>query len=386
MFRRLPALCLAPCLVGASLLSSLFVACGDKDGDSGTVPVAPKSLVTYNAGLAVAFVPAANDRAPDTTAAVAALDADLVCLQEVWLPEHIALMADAAASSFPHQYFPDPSQDASDTPACTSEDLDPLITCANESCEGLCEDELIDCIFGSCPIEFVTLPYDCMGCAMAMVGGEVSDVADTCLSGSVAYAYDGAFGTGILSKWPLKSTELLTLDSTTNRRGVVHAVVEAPDGDMDVYCTHLTAVFSTIPYPRAEGSWGTEQAEQITTMRAWIDSTATTGRIALLGDFNTGPAGDGFSAEVSANYTALSADFTVPYLDGSPTCTFCDANPLVGGEGTGGVVIDHVLLRGLDGSFSGERVLDEAITAMSCDTEIAAAYSDHYGVRVEVAP
>lgn len=43
----------------------------------------PEVLTTYNAGLAIGFVPGAEDRAPATAAAIGALDADVVCLQEV---------------------------------------------------------------------------------------------------------------------------------------------------------------------------------------------------------------------------------------------------------------------------------------------------------------
>lgn len=362
----------------------LLLSCSGKDGDSG--PVAPKALVTYNVGLAVGFVPAANDRADDAIAAIAALEDDVVCLQEIWLPEHVQAMKDAAASSFPHQVFPEPDQEVAESPACMAEDLDPLIACADESCATACEDELVDCIFDNCSTPFLLLPYECMDCAMAMVGGEVSDVADTCLSNGVSFAYGGSYGTGLLSRWPIKSTDLLTMDSTTNRRGVIHAVVEAPDGDMDVYCTHLTAVFTRIPYPSFKGSWEEEQAAQITTMRGWIDDTSSTGRVVLMGDMNTGPEGDGFDSEVPADWEMLSPGYTTPYLDAEPTCTFCEGNPLVGGETEGGVVIDHIMLRGMAGSFTAARVLDQATTARSCDVEIPAALSDHYGVRVQVAP
>jgi len=375
-------------LGSALLLSGSLVgaACGDKGGDSGTVPVAAKSFATFNAGLAIGFVPAAETRAPQVAEAVANIDADVVCLQEVWIPRHVSMVAQAAPANFAWQDFPEASQDESTTPACTNDELDPLIQCADDSCGDACDDELIDCIFSNCPIEFVTLPYGCMDCAMAMVGGEVSDVADTCLNGAVSYAYDGSYGIGILSKWEMKDTELLTLDSTTNRRGVLHTTVAAPDGDLDVYCTHLSAVFDTIPYPSESGSWGEEQAAQIQTMRDWIDSTSSTGRVVLMGDMNTGPALSGIEGEVPDNYAALAEGFSVPYVDGDPTCTFCDANPLVGGEGDGGVVIDHIMLRGLDGNLTGERILTDDITATSCDAEISCTYSDHYGVKVSLTP
>ena len=32
-------------------------------------------------------------------------------------------------------------------------------------------------------------------------------------------------------------------------------MVDLPVGPADIYCTHLTAIFALIPYPRDEGSW-----------------------------------------------------------------------------------------------------------------------------------
>ena len=46
-------------------------------------------VVTYNVGLARGFVDYADQRAEPVAAAVAALDADVVCLQEVWLREEV---------------------------------------------------------------------------------------------------------------------------------------------------------------------------------------------------------------------------------------------------------------------------------------------------------
>ena len=42
--------------------------------------------------------------------------------------------------------------------------------------------------------------------------------------------------------------------------------------------------------------------------------------------------------------------FVNAYLEEDrPLCTFCDANPLNGGSGEGGSVIDHILVRGFEG-------------------------------------
>jgi hypothetical protein len=94
-------------------------------------------------------------------------------------------------------------------------------------------------------------------------------------------------------------------------------------GKVDVYCTHLSPVFVTIPYPRDSGSWATEQAEQIEALRGWIDQTKETDTVLLVGDFNTGPAEPGIDPEVPDDYATLSNGYANFYASADPECTFC---------------------------------------------------------------
>src|SRR4051812_18396889 len=57
----------------------------------GRATAAPSSsfrAATFNAGLAVGVVKLASERAEPVAAALPNLDADFICLQEVWLDEH----------------------------------------------------------------------------------------------------------------------------------------------------------------------------------------------------------------------------------------------------------------------------------------------------------
>ena len=59
--------------------------------------------------------------------------------------------------------------------------------------------------------------------------------------------------------------------STFNRRAVLHAELDtAALGTVHVFCTHLTAIFSSIPWPKPEGSWQEEQLAQINGAEASI--------------------------------------------------------------------------------------------------------------------
>jgi endonuclease/exonuclease/phosphatase family metal-dependent hydrolase len=254
------------------------------------------------------------------------------------------------------------------------------------NCGDSCIDELPACLLASCGLIFLSLDRGCMECAQANVGRPLEDIEATCTTGSTKYSYGGAFGTGILSQHPIEETEELLLDSTTSRRSVLHAVVDAPLGDVDVYCTHLTAVFALIPYPKPTGSWEEEQAGQIADMLDFIDETAETERVVLMGDMNTGPETDDARPEQLANWTELAASgMDTPFIDLDGSCTFCPENAIssVDSDATG-KLIDHVMEEGFEGEATAARVLDEEITIESCGEAIPGAHSDHYGVLVTV--
>lgn len=368
------------------LLAAILISgCPSEEPEPVPDPV-PITLTTYNAGLAVGFVPGAVERTPGTAAAIGGLDADVICLQEVWEPDQVAAV-EAAATNHPHRFWPAPQPEVLTDPACPAGELDNLLSCMENSCDGLCVDELPDCVLSSCAFQFLGLEKDCMRCAQASVGGEIDAIAASCEASATQYAYGGSFGTGILSRWPILESEELVLASTTNRRSGLRALIDAPDGPMDVYCTHLTAVFSIVPYPREEGSWAEEQAQQVADLRAWMDSTATSGRVALLGDLNAGPLVGANDPEQPENYEAAVAGLQAPYVEQDRRCTFCPDNPISSVDSDDfGVLIDHVLIDGFGGTTSATRVLDEEIPIETCGAEVPGAYSDHYGVSVTITP
>lgn len=352
----------------------------------------PVTLVTYNAGLAVGFVPGAESRTPLVAEALANVDADIVCLQEVWLADQIAAVQSATAASFPHSFFP-AAQQSSDA-SCAAGEIDPVVQCLETNCADACADEVPDCLLNYCVGPFLGLSLDCQRCAQANVGEDPASVGDTCTNAPVEFAYGGSFGTGILSKYPMGPVEEKVFASTSNRRSVLHTTVDVDGAPLELYCTHLTAIFDTIPYPRESPvfgapAWAAEQLVQIDEMNAWIDANGGD-RIALLGDMNTGPAVGDIAGEYPENYDQLAAGWSVPYADqASPVCTYCGDNPLQLGSGDDGDsrLIDHVMLKGFAGPNTSSRVLDETVAAETCGTPIdPAALSDHYGVQVVATP
>ncbi len=380
-------------------MTTLFLALlacsgGDDDGtDSGapTGDAVDMTFVTYNAGLARGFVPGADSRQADISAALGGVEADVVCLQEVWAADQVDATESATLAAFPHQFWPE-AQQSSDA-QCADTELDSMLECFAGSCSDVCTDQVDDCLLDNCAIQFALLPKDCMRCAMANVGTDPDGLAAVCEDAPVEFAYDGSFGTGILSKHPILSVDETVFASTSNRRSVLHAVIDGPNGELDVFCTHLTAAFDTIPYPRDEGNWVDEQADQIEEMLALANAEAGDHAV-MLGDMNTGPAINGMGAEEADNWALFAAegDWSAPYLEQAESdvaCTYCGDNPLVGASPDDNVsrVIDHILVKGFSGTVSTGRILDGLdTTAESCgDVTDPSPLSDHYGVEATVS-
>jgi endonuclease/exonuclease/phosphatase family metal-dependent hydrolase len=350
----------------------------------------PIRLVTFNAGLARGFVDLAGERVDPVVAAVADLDADVVAVQEVWEPGDVRQLQSAASDAgFDHAEFLDPSPETSGEPACHGDELDDIEACVRANCADVPTDQLADCVLSNCGAEYGELCESCQSCLAANVGQPLEAVLESCTAGAAAYAYGGAFGVGLLSRLPVEESDHVVLDSSLNRRAVQYARIDAgPLGDLHVFSTHLSAVFADIPYP-GDGSWEAEQARQIRRLLRLVDEAVPAGDpVVVMGDLNTGPPAGDMPGEVAENYQVLAdAGFESPYLDDDPACTYCADNPLVGGaDDDASVVIDHVLVRDLDGSVSVERVLDDEITVDRGGDEVRTRLSDHYGVALTITP
>ena len=137
------------------------------------------------------------------------------------LGDRLATIEAAVGDTFPHRFAPAPRQ--SSDAGCDPGVIDPLVTCVEESCEFTCADAVPDCLFASCPIQFIGLSPECMRCAMANVGETPSTIGDTCANAPIEFAYGGSFGTMLLSKYPIGTVEEHVFFSTANSRSVLHA-------------------------------------------------------------------------------------------------------------------------------------------------------------------
>lgn len=400
----------------ATLITSLaFTACGDSnepgveaDGgmDAGTDAQAHGELtaVTYNLGLldTVGFV---SERAPLAIEAAAALDADLLCVQEVWEQAHWDALVDADTTR-PHALRLAPEPGAMGQ--CSPDEFNPLQACAEPACGG--STELVACVIGMCATDVGGLSAGCQGCLLGAAAStsDFAAIRATCVGSSDStddldersYVSGGSYGTGLLSAIPFAETDERRLDASTVRRAILYARLDdTPLGTVHVFCTHLTAILSGLQYEGSYAGWEAENAAHVEALIEWVDEkTDADDKVLVLGDLNTGPSGADITASVPENYAAFeAAGFENAFLRGSDAaCTFCTSNPLVAAEDTGaGAAIDHVLTRGIEGSVSVERVLDELVTidvmgaAQDGGTgaleEREVGLSDHFGLRATLS-
>ncbi len=334
------------------------------------------------------YVPYTPERIAPVVEAVAALDADFVCLQEVWEPADVEAIQQGTAEAFPHQLYVDTTDLTSGDPACTPEETDPLLACVLEFCDG--NPDLAGCVMENCVAEFTSVSKPCSTCLVANIAKPIEEIITSCLEGSAALVYEGRNGVLLLSRQPLAETDHLVLDSFIIRRVLLHAKVEAETGPIHLFCTHLSTSISEIDYAGEFDDWKSEQAHQIDQAAEHIATAAGEDPAILLGDMNCGPAiPPDINAEWEENYQLfVDAGFEAPFVaQESPPCTWCSDNVLTGG--TKSRIIDHVLVKGL-GEWQEElvaaRILDQPITVTDPLTteEVEIFLSDHYGVQVRL--
>lgn len=388
---------------GGLILALAAFGCDDGDDDTGAgggggedmgVQAQALTVATFNAGIARGFVNHAGPRVPAVATALADIDVDVLCLQEVWdVPDREAIEAGAGLA---HTYNIPADAGECEGSACTDDEVDPLLACYAPNCADAPPGTIVECANEFCPDQVSSLSGPCITCIAGALTDEatIDDLIGACgpeANAAGCYAYDGSFGTDIVSRYPLADTDALVFESSLNRRAALYArIPDTPQGEVHVFCTHLSAVFENIPHPGEAdgGTWEAEQRAQIEAMRAWIDEKAGDGKVIVMGDFNTGPAvADRVLAEVPDNYEALIAGFDPTYSgQDDADCTFCGDNPLVTGvDRDKSVLLDHVLIRGFAGASStGAVILDQQITLDIDGMPVEAALSDHYGVQVRI--
>jgi endonuclease/exonuclease/phosphatase family metal-dependent hydrolase len=301
-------------------------------------------VATFNAGLAVGFLPNVRARLPHVVEALSALEVDLLFVQEFWLDEHWARLCDALAKRLPYTFRPPHVVVASG--GCTKQQLAPFIACATKHCADLRDEALARCVVRHCATYGLTLAPSCVNCMTHNITGSLEEMTTRCLCEATdgkhaPIAYGGSFGTGLLSREPLEAVDTITYRSSINARGAIYARTLG----LHVFATHFSP----------GGLGGSEQGPQFD---AFVDfAAATRGPAVLLGDLNTSSGSQLFAKLVRAGFREPDE------LDTRPTCYSSR--------------IDHVLVRDIDATVTTQRILDGRITLPNGERT---TLSDHYGV------
>jgi endonuclease/exonuclease/phosphatase family metal-dependent hydrolase len=367
-------------------------------------------LATFNAGLAVGVLPHAAERAPAVVAALAREPLDVLCVQEFWHESHWEELVSGLNGRLPQRLRPPPVRSEIGAP-CKRREIARAEACVNANCAAVPSSELAFCAMHRCAKFALDLSSECMGCLSRDPLRGAAEIFAECVEATpetrsrasakaarpaaanpdaeaASYYYGGSSGIGLLVGPPLLDAGLVRLPSTMHPRAVLYArLAGAAGADLHVFCTHLTPVLRGVAY-RGRGSWEAEQSRQIDALLEFVETKTRGGGVAvLLGDLNTGPGvPPRIRARLPEHYARLiGRGFVNPYLEASdPDCTYCYDNPVTGGTGADGILIDHTLTRGLTGRARAIRLLDQAVTILVRGQSVSTAYSDHYGVALEI--
>lgn len=396
------------------LLALCLLACASDDDDNSANHSADNTfkMVSYNVGLAPNFVPYTRERVPANEQLMAELEADVVCLQEVWLDEHVQALSSALTSRYPYQLTADPGQIVTSDAACSDADIVDLVACANTQCDSLSGTELVACVTAQCGSLLTALPSTCFNGVVASVG--TANITTELLVGIVTqptgiFSYGGSLGLILASRYPLQNTEFQDFieDSSSVHRGALYAEVEVNETTVVVGCTHSTADLSgSIEYPQSgkHGSWAGENLYQQDQMISFVKEKAGTRAIFFAGDFNCSIANE--QESVIAGFP----DSCQRWLDDGFVdpgaaqlgCTFCSNENLIlspqavagGGGGEGDLFLDHIYVKNLPSAESivATRLMDDLVSVDALDppqelaledAPISTHPSDHFGMGLE---
>jgi len=359
-----------------------------KAKDLGAPSPLPQYVATFNTGLARNYVPYLSERRSATIEALKRVEAEAVCLQEVWEDEDAATIVSGLKDVFPHHFrvsTKPPSSNAE--PSCTQNQLAPLSTCVEEHCRAA--DNVTECVMTRCGALFFALPGSCRNCLAANVSRPLPEILKKCTSGDASsWGYGGRNGLLLLVRNPFLATSDLRLDSFLLQRTVLHGKTRVLGGDLHLFCTHLSTPVAEVEYAGAHGSWKEEHAHQIELIIRFIKKTAGRRPAVLMGDLNCGPANAEW--EVHAEFPEhfqrlLSAGLRSPYSLDHGHCTWCGIESLGARPGER-KIIDHLLFANFgDEILLPERFLEERTTVTTASgKKLSVPLSDHYGVRVSM--
>lgn len=389
---------------------------------------------TFNVNLSGAYGPYGDVRRQPIIDSMADMDADVICLQEIWLQEDKDEVIHAAESHLPYAVFyehdletetTDPTDQNGDVPAppesspCDTPELEELLNrtvdclrdhCSTES-EGDDDGRLTTVVcgrhscFDSVQPEFMVNEQSlrCYACVATSVPTQTfGDMRELCTTETAAeLTFGGQSGVVVLSRYPIVESEVNVLPSTWSRRVVVSSTIDVPQaGTVDVHCAHLTPLFNApiFPYTGDYGDgdtnftgWAVENRLHVERLVEWVNDRSREGRAIILGSMNVGrehvdDSGIVVTDEGVESFAILEENYAYGVAEDYETsCTMCPENPITG-HVLRPVWVDHIFLKNLEPSSvttTERRYTDEVIDVESDSLTIP--LSDHYGLRSSIS-
>lgn len=388
---------------------------------------------TFNVNLSGAYGPYGAERRLPIIDSISDMDADVVCLQEIWLQEDKDEIVRAAESHLPHAVFyehdldtvaNDPSDQNGDVPAppesppCDTPELEELLNrtvdCLSEHCstepDGDDDGRLTSVVcgrhscFDSVQPEFMVNEQSlrCYACVATSVPTQTfGDMRDLCTTEPQAeFTFGGQSGVVVLSRYPIVESVVNVLPSTWSRRVIVSSTIDvAGAGTVDVHCAHLTPLFNApiFPYTGDYGDgattftgWAVENRLHVERLVEWVNDRSRDSRAIVLGSMNVGrehvdDSGIVVTDEGVESFTIIEENYAFGVAEEYvPSCTMCPENPITG-HVSSPVWVDHIFLKNLEPSSvtATERRYTEPVIDLESQS-LTIPLSDHYGLRSSI--
>ena len=325
------------------------------------------------------------------------MDADVVCLQEVWIGEDVEFLTKTLADVYPFSYSKlhhkgqVPPQIVPKVPPCNYLAASNFVTCIGRNkCirKGNSIQQTYFCVVTTCFFEYLQLPQKCVSCVVSSFTQPTEAFAKCVGYGlpTLGMRDINEPGLVLLSKTPLINTRYHDFHPAT-KEIIERGYLEADTPDLGkIVCTH-TASYTPFYYEAelwVAGVYNSYIEQGDSERGQLIERFGNVSPLLLMGDFNIG---DSFGPLVRPalprefQYMAMAFD-VIPLKQ----CTLCGPlfNPYNGRAGKSysevtDTVVDHIF-------FKGHKVKDvvRVFTPLEAILLDGFPLSDHYGVMMVI--
>ena len=251
-------------------------------------------FATFNALFTGDFDQTAEIRLKPTVEAITDINADVLCLQEIFYRDDIDYFTNALNNSpkwaGSDVYVEFTQEEITEIP-CGVQDNTPLFTiqmCVMTNCIPIGEESLASCILANCAAEIDSPTPECTQCLAAnIILNDFAEITKTCTSEAQGtLLFGGHNGLIMVSKQEIKNKDYIEIeDSVVEQKGALYGEVDG----IQIACGHIAAE-APIPYGGQHQSYQGQNAYELNTILFFLNKKENGSPQVLIGDLNTGPA------------------------------------------------------------------------------------------------